>query len=144
MGVLVGVSLMATIATGALLLHWLAQQDLTTIAVGATAAASLVTLKSRLFGDLLETARDIHDLVALTSPQPPPVVDPVALARRTSAILLIADAGSAKVEALRAARDVPRRVDRRPLGDVLNGVRGFERRASVGAPLQLAPRRGGG
>jgi hypothetical protein len=88
--VLLGVSLMATIATGALLLHCLAQQDLTTIAVGATAAASLVTLK-----------------------------------------------------ALRAALDVPRRVDRRPLGGMLNGDRGFERRANVGAPLQFACRRGG-
>jgi Mrp family chromosome partitioning ATPase len=101
-------------------------------------------LDSPLFDDLLETVRDTYDLVTLDSPPLLSVVDPAALARRSSAILLVAWAGSAKVEALRAPRDVLRQLARRLLGVVLNWVRGFERWAHVGAPLELASRPGGG
>lgn len=138
--VLVGVSLVATIAAGALLLRWLAQQDLIRIAVAAAAAFALMVVGS-----------PERDQTATSTPQPCSVcgrraADPADRGRRRVASLRLprlprGDPADAQVH---AARDVVRRVDRRPLGVVLNRVRGFERRANVGAPLELASRPGGG
>jgi len=101
-GVLVGAALMARIAAGTRLLRWLAQRDLTTIAVAVTAAAALMLLvvgigHARSHGDLDASTRFVLAVAVLLTV---PIVAAV--------------------------------------------VCGFERRANVGAPLELVARPGGG
>jgi polysaccharide biosynthesis transport protein len=97
-------------------------------------------LDSAALEGVLDTLRESFDYVIFDSPPLLSVADATALARRTSAVLLVARAGFTRVEALRAATDTLRSVERRPLGVVLNRVADLDRRPQGAALLEAALR----
>jgi capsular exopolysaccharide synthesis family protein len=98
-------------------------------------------LDSDAFDEVLQALTDSFDFVIVDTPALLSVADAAAVARRVSAAMLVARAGSTSSDELQAARKSLRAVDARALGVVLNRVRERDGRRYREEPV--LPRRSG-
>jgi polysaccharide biosynthesis transport protein len=97
-------------------------------------------LDSEAFDRVLQVLTGWFDFVIVDSPALLPVADAAVLARRASAVILVARTAATGTDQLQAAQRALRAVDRRALGVVLNRVR--ERDSRLYREDPLPPRRG--
>jgi polysaccharide biosynthesis transport protein len=122
-----------------LALRWHPTVPLAVLGSGSARPNPSELLDSETFYRVLHALTERFDFVIVDTPALLPVADAAVLARRASAVILVARAASTNTDELKAARHALRAVDRPALGVVLNRVRKRDSRLYREDPLP--PRR---